>query len=212
MPEARHITKDGKSILIKDMEDSHLVERLRTRNGSSSGFGLGPVCDEAAAEIERLTAALKNANDHAEHFERLWYLRGDAIEAITGAYDAYRHRGVNPAPAEYADVVAAIEDARAAYNAELTERGPEDRDMHEDYYRAPVERTVRPEFSEGICEDGAAILKNGIPLTITQILNCLKALDFLLEVKEHKDLHGKDDWYSDAKEIAWEQAKDCIGD
>lgn len=77
---------------------------------------------------------------------------------------------------------------------------------------APLDATVRPEFSEGICGDGAAILKDGRPMTITQILDCLKALDFLLEVKEHKDLHGPDDWYTDAKEIAWEQAKDAIGD
>ena len=35
------------------------------------------VCNEAADEIERLTQALKKANDQAEHFEREWYLRGD---------------------------------------------------------------------------------------------------------------------------------------
>jgi len=35
---------------------------------------------EAADEIERLTQALKKANDQAEHFEREWYLRGDEIE------------------------------------------------------------------------------------------------------------------------------------
>lgn len=32
------------------------------------------------AEIARLTAALKKANDQAERFERGWYLRGDALE------------------------------------------------------------------------------------------------------------------------------------
>lgn len=35
---------------------SDIVERLRTRNGRPDGFGLGPVCDEAADEIERLRA------------------------------------------------------------------------------------------------------------------------------------------------------------
>ena len=35
---------------------------------------------ECAAEIHRLQDALKKANDQAEHFERLWYLRGDALE------------------------------------------------------------------------------------------------------------------------------------
>ena len=34
-------------------------------------------------EVDRLTAALKKANDQAEHFEREWYLRGDEIERLT---------------------------------------------------------------------------------------------------------------------------------
>ena len=36
-----------------------------------------PLALEAAAEIERLAAALKKANDQAEHFERLWYLTNE---------------------------------------------------------------------------------------------------------------------------------------
>jgi len=40
---------------------------------------------EAADEIERLTQALKKANDQAEHFEREWYLRGDEIERLRAA-------------------------------------------------------------------------------------------------------------------------------
>ncbi len=32
--------------------------------------------------IASLEAALKKANDQAEHFEREWYLRGDAIEKL----------------------------------------------------------------------------------------------------------------------------------
>ena len=36
-----------------------------------------PLALEAAAEIERLVAALKKANDQAEHFERLWYLTNE---------------------------------------------------------------------------------------------------------------------------------------
>jgi hypothetical protein len=35
---------------------------------------------ECAAEIARLTAALKQANESTERFEREWYLRGDALE------------------------------------------------------------------------------------------------------------------------------------
>lgn len=33
-----------------------LIERLRTRGGRADGFGLGPICDEAAATIARLDA------------------------------------------------------------------------------------------------------------------------------------------------------------
>lgn len=60
---------------------------------SALGEGLGLVdklrnpwhhadCRRAADEIERLTKALKAANDQAERFERGWYLRGDALESI----------------------------------------------------------------------------------------------------------------------------------
>lgn len=43
-------------------------------------------CEEAndtaklRAEVARLKAALKKANEQAEHFEREWYLRGDALD------------------------------------------------------------------------------------------------------------------------------------
>jgi hypothetical protein len=33
-------------------------------------------------EIARLSACLKKANDQAEHFEREWYLRGDALKLV----------------------------------------------------------------------------------------------------------------------------------
>lgn len=58
---------------------------------------------DAAAELrrlhkenERLTGALKKANDQAEHFEREWYLRGDAIHMANTATQcaaAIRARG-----------------------------------------------------------------------------------------------------------------------
>ena len=38
--------------------------------------------NDAGAYASRLRAALKAANDQAEHFEREWYLRGDALEKI----------------------------------------------------------------------------------------------------------------------------------
>jgi hypothetical protein len=71
---------------------------------------------------------------------------------------------------------------------------------------APMERRVRPEFSQGICEDGVAILKDGRPMSISQILDCLKALDFLIEIKEHKESHWNSDWNQDAMAIAWKIA------
>ena len=41
------------------------------------------------AEIERLRAALANANKQAERFERGWYLRGDALEKLEQWAQAY---------------------------------------------------------------------------------------------------------------------------
>ena len=39
-----------------------------------------------AAELDRLRAALAKANEQAEHFERLWYLRGDLLEEVRGCF------------------------------------------------------------------------------------------------------------------------------
>ncbi len=63
---------------------------LRLRALSTGGDAL---LYEAADEIERLRAALTR---------------------VTTTYDAYRRRGVVPSPVEYADVIVAIEMARAA--------------------------------------------------------------------------------------------------
>lgn len=38
-----------------------------------------------------------------------------------------------------------------------------------------VERLVMPEFSQGVCGDGAAILMNGQQLTVEKILNRLRS-------------------------------------
>ena len=56
---------------------TNLISRLRALSRHEhDDLTIG---DEAADEIERLTACLKKANDQAEHFEREWYLRGDEI-------------------------------------------------------------------------------------------------------------------------------------
>ena len=39
---------------------------------------------------------------------------------------------------------------------------------------SPLDPIVMPEFSQGVCEDGAAILMDGQPLTIEQILERLR--------------------------------------
>ena len=40
---------------------------------------------EMLSECKRLRDAMKQANDQAEKFERLWYLRGDALEVARTA-------------------------------------------------------------------------------------------------------------------------------
>ena len=44
---------------------------------------------KANAEIDRLTACLKKANEQTEHFKRNWYLRGDVLERIQQWANAY---------------------------------------------------------------------------------------------------------------------------
>ena len=36
------------------------------------------------------------------------------------------------------------------------------------------------------------------------------ALQYLIEVKQHKDKYGKDEWYEDHRELAWELATKAI--
>lgn len=45
----------------------------------------------------------------------------EALARIVNTYDAYRQRGVSPAPAEYADLVAAINAAREALSVQPAE-------------------------------------------------------------------------------------------
>lgn len=63
-----------------------------------------------------------------------------------------------------------------------------------------------PEFSQGLCEDGAAILKDGFPMTPEQIIFALRSLNYLVEMKQHKEKYGKDQVYLIGKQIAWGQA------
>ncbi len=73
------------------------------------------------------------------------------------------------------------------------------------------------EFSQGICDDGAAILCNGKAMSIEEILKALRALDLLVELKEIKErLKSKPngrtmDYYNEQKPVAWSNAKDALG-
>lgn len=46
---------------------------------------------------------------------------------------------------------------------------------------------------------------------LAEVNGQVKALHFLVEVKEHKDKYGKDEWYNDAQPMAWEQARKALG-
>ena len=68
---------------------SDLVERLRTRNGRPDGFGIGPVCDDAADRIAELEAALRQIGDMAHDAstgpavpDTLWDIRCEAYELL----------------------------------------------------------------------------------------------------------------------------------
>ena len=82
-----------------------LVERLR---GGVYGTNRIALCEEAAAELERLRSALTKANDQAEAFERAWYLRGDALESIR------RHCEIQPSALAVAIVATCDSGLRAA--------------------------------------------------------------------------------------------------
>lgn len=76
-----------------------IIERLTDRELQSLR-NLGNECERAAAEIEALRkdAARLQARDAA-------------LAKIIAAYEAYRRRGVSPAPNQYANLVAAIDAA-----------------------------------------------------------------------------------------------------
>ena len=62
-----------------------LVGRLRDAAAQAGHYGAwagGELMRQAATEIGRMTVALRLANASHERFEREWYLRGDALEAV----------------------------------------------------------------------------------------------------------------------------------
>jgi len=67
-----------------------------------------------------------------------------------------------------------------------------------------------PEFTQGVCGDGAAILKDGHPMTPDDIVKALNALDRLIKLRCHKIKRGKDNWYLENKESAWSGAVESL--
>ena len=79
------------------------------------------LASEAADLIEQQAARIAELQSERDAAELMLLARKAriteleaALRRITSTYDAYRRRGVSPAPAEYGDVVAAIEAARTA--------------------------------------------------------------------------------------------------
>lgn len=70
-----------------------LVERLRLQ-WPDTPHHRDALHREAADEIERLRAALAQANEQAERFERGWYLRGDALEGVLPYMEAAETAGL----------------------------------------------------------------------------------------------------------------------
>ena len=103
-----------------------LIERLRTRNGRADGFGLGPVCDEAADELSALRAerdALVKtlAASCVEEREQLW-------EATTGGGCSRAIAAEAERDALRADANIAESELEAAHSA-LQEWAAEDIDV-----------------------------------------------------------------------------------
>ena len=71
----------------------------------------------AAAELRRLhevAEALKKANEQTEHFERLWYFRGDLIEELVEALVSFTKSDYikQQHPKRYAKALAALTKVR----------------------------------------------------------------------------------------------------
>ncbi len=73
-------------------EAEAIANSLETRNGCPSGFGLGPVCDKAAAlirrqraRIEELEAALRRLRDSTRGLSTEWDVGSDVWSSLENA-------------------------------------------------------------------------------------------------------------------------------
>ena len=112
-----------------------LVDKLRDcAQGidlGADGMGWSPdpaLLREAADEIERLRAALRQANDQAEHFERLWYLTNEdagryafakTLEGQVVTMETFKSRGAEALDQAIDDAMMEAADAQneAGYGA-----------------------------------------------------------------------------------------------
>jgi len=122
LPDSRVLGPATSRTLEKEMNTQPDAHRLADALEKDKWHVLAVTLQEAAdllrtqhAAIERLTAALKKANDQTEHFEREWYLRGDAIERkdallrrLITALDMDRH-DVDGWPSDSCEAVYAIQ-------------------------------------------------------------------------------------------------------
>jgi hypothetical protein len=75
---------------------------------------------------------------------------------------------------------------------------------HPECTKGPVDKIMPSQFVAG--ED----IDEAFDRLSVKNLKLKGALEFLIEVKEHKDEHGKDQWYQDAQPIAWERARKAL--
>ena len=63
-----------------------------------------------------------------------------------------------------------------------------------------LERLVMPDYTQGVCQDGAAILRDGLPLNIEGILYCLREG----EKAAHKAYHA-DQLIDEINTVCWDE-------
>ncbi len=61
-----------------------------TAMNAATDAATGGAQDPLQAEVDRLLVGLRRANELAERFERLWYLRGDALDKALAALQQAR--------------------------------------------------------------------------------------------------------------------------
>lgn len=71
-------------------DHTELIERLRTRNGSPNGFGLGPVCDKAADALEAQAREIAIHRKNIERLDSIINEQAAEIEALRAVADASR--------------------------------------------------------------------------------------------------------------------------